>query len=353
MKSTNLYYLPTNHLSHYMPDEAVFAFSAKYGRHIIPIDTKFETCINHEEAQSFLHEKCLSLKVFPPCNREHCSTCQFIIPPLDIVGEHGHGINSNPIDSHLRVVSTTHGKRIDLTRFYNTCVPNLPPNLCCPICRNSSRTLMLSITSYPSCGFQLSDTTGILSYTPDNQNGFYYNVDPIGINSPLEMSQQSFSSDRTRTFNSSSESLSFSNPPPLYDDISLNSQANFRRDAKHALAIHCVSCKKFGIVAPVFPCAYNINHKRQNRNAVKTCNVNIPSEYPNESMITGRIVVCTKCASSGCSHPVACQSCERNDIFIQSRNRFRHLIIRKGLLSYQREDCFAKRVTNDSVIVVQ
>ena len=298
-----------------MPDEAVFAFSAKHGRHIIPIDTKFETCNNFEGTQSFLHDQCLSLKVYPPCNREKCSTCQFVIPPLDIAGEHGHGINSNPIDSHLRIISPIHGKSIDLTRFYNTCAPNLPPNLCCPICRNSRRTLVLSITSYPSSGFQLSNTAGILSYTPDDQNGFYYHVDPIGTNSLSEVSQQSSSADRIRTYNSFFDKLSFSYPPPLYDDIGFNSQANFRWDAKYALAIHCVSCQKFGLVAPVFPCAYNVNHKTQNRNAVQTCYDTIPRGCSNESMIIGRTVVRTKCASSSCSHPVACHFCTLNDIF--------------------------------------
>ena len=37
--------------------------------------------------------------------------------------------------------------------------------------------------------------------------------------------------------------------------------------------------------------------------------------FTTESMIIGRTVVRTKYASSGCSHPVACHSCTRNDIF--------------------------------------
>ena len=154
-------------LSH-IPSQLAACYSGKYGRFCAPCQTQSGS---------------MQMEAFSKCSRGKlkCSTCALKIPPRVTCGqeenddrreeqtnEYSEGgeeeksadeLSHNEILDIYSVLSikSRHKNRsqgiysIDLENFYCKCVPNIPSDLICPICReNTQRTLLLSAFSYQS-----------------------------------------------------------------------------------------------------------------------------------------------------------------------------------------------------------
>ena len=256
----------------YLPKQVAVAFSGKYGRHCVPME--WEPIA--QQTQPRLYEA---------CGRRRCRTCRLRIPVC--------------VDSQAEIngyigIENKHGERMDMTHFYNTCVPNLPPDLICPSCRrNDHRTLVLSTVSYRSSALATGRT--LLTYTPHPKD------DDTEENSDSD-SRQEGTPKRKKQKMKNPASFAF---PYMYDDVALPTRwepVKRADDAKYGIAIHCVSCEQFGVVAPAdicmdirFPC-----HDRK-RNVMV-------GKYVST---VGGIFVRTKCSKQDCNHPVSCEACSR------------------------------------------
>jgi len=250
------------------------ALNGKYGRHCIPLEFSSET----NQTEPKLQEE---------CSRRKCRTCKLHIPVCENQDAKIHSYISIPNE---------HGKPLDLSRFYNKCVPNLPPDLICPSCRCSDkRTLVMSTISYPS-----NETTGgntSLTYTPrakdktesDKSDSAAYEEEQ----EPQRKKQRCVNMPDSFAFPSICEDLSF---PTTWEPL------EHAQDVKHGIAIHCVSCQNFGVVAPAasccderFPCH---ERTRQVRNGKDAATI-------------GGIFVRRLCSNQGCLHAVSCEACSR------------------------------------------
>ncbi len=213
-------------------------------------------------------------KLQKACSRRKCKTCQLFIPACDDP--------DTTINKYL-TVPDKHGKKIDLTRFYNKCVPNLPPDLICPSCRCSDkRTLVLSVLSYPSNSATTKST--LLTYTPLQQEG----TTTHGKIETGDNEEEPVPPRKRPRIASPKQSFAF---PPICNDLSIPTRrAPLEQDSniKHAIAIHCVSCTKFGVVAPAGPCltcsreVWHLAYDRQDRsNSVGVATVKTRCEHCN------------------------------------------------------------------------
>lgn len=270
-----------------LPMEVAVAFNAKYGRHCIPL--KWNTETNQAEPQ-----------LYDACCKKKCRTCKFPIPADVTVDAKIHS---------LIQIQNKNGKPLDLKHFYNKCIPNLPSNLTCPSCRcTDKRTLVLSTYSYPSSA---GGRNTLLTFTPrdvddessdesssdtdnddDDEQEDDYAVEPQRKKQRLDKEQN----------DDAASSFAF---PPVYEDLALPTKwepLERTPDAKHVIAIHCVSCQKFGMVAPAGPC----------------CNDNFPChERTRQVTIAARaatiggVFMRRKCSNEACLHAVSCEACSR------------------------------------------
>jgi hypothetical protein len=146
-------------------------------------------------------------------------------------------------------------KRLRLDVYHNKCIPNLPSDLVCPVCRViDRRTLMLTEISYvtepgterrfgvgrmqqgrPLVQAEIDSLTftpAAARRSPEGENE--------GIGEPIT----------TRSDRELVESF-----PPRYGEPFLYNHVNHRdREAdmnrKHAISIHCEGCGSFGVLAP-------------------------------------------------------------------------------------------------------
>lgn len=255
-----------------IPMEVAVAFNGKYGRHCIPLE--FSAATNQTEP-----------KLHPTCSRRKCVTCKLRIPTA-----------SNDDDAKIQEyisIQNKHGTPLDLTRFYNKCVPNLPPDLVCPSCRcRDKRSLVLSTISYPS-----NTTTGqntLLTYTPRGED------DDTESENGSDSSDEQEPQRKKRRLDV--DSFAF---PSRHDDLSMPTKwepLERANDVKHAIAIHCVSCQNFGVVAPAGPC-YDARFPC----VEKTRQVTVGKH----AATIGGVYVRRKCSNQDCLHTISCEACSR------------------------------------------
>lgn len=252
---------------HFVPESVAVLYSGNFGRFCLPCHP--ETGALYPNAYS----KCKRGK------KNKCPTCSLKIPPRFSVpqskreiendednndDENGDESSSNnqpvlDIDSVLEIQTRFKDRSqkrhysIDLRHFYCKCVPNLPPDLVCPLCRISDRrTLLLSAFSYQAEPSAAREQPGhmSLSFTPlmmtekeqqpvaKRARRAGYGIDGDGDGSTAAAD---FPSEYTDMF-----------LPTLSGALVL--RRLFKQDCKHAMAIHCVSCQKFGLIAPARIC---------------------------------------------------------------------------------------------------
>lgn len=258
--------------------EVAVAFNGKYGRHCIPLEFSSET--NSTEP-----------KLYQPCSKKKCETCKLRIPPDDDPDAKIHAFIHIP---------NKRGKAMDLTHFYNKCVPNLPPDLICPSCRCSEkRTLVLSTLSYPSNATSGRNT--LLTYTPRGRNKVAER-DESGSDTETDEDEEQEEPQRKKQRVDNLDSFAY---PELHDDLSFPSRwepLERANDAKHGIAIHCVSCKNFGVVAPAGPC-HDERFPCQERTRQVTIGKHVAT--------IGGIFARRKCSNQDCLHAASCEACSR------------------------------------------
>jgi hypothetical protein len=258
-----------------IPMEVAVAFNGEYGRHCIPLEYNVDKHITEFKLQK-------------ACSRRKCKTCQLFIPACEDP--------DTTINKYL-TVPDKHGKKIDLTRFYNKCVPNLPPDLICPSCRCSDkRTLVLSVLSYPSNSATTKST--LLTYTPLQQEG----TTTHGKIETGDNEEEPVPPRKRPRIASPKQSFAF---PPICNDLSIPTRrAPLEQDSniKHAIAIHCVSCTKFGVVAPAGPC---LNERFPCHERARLVTVG------RHATTIGGIYVRRKCSNQRCLQAVSCETCSR------------------------------------------
>ena len=230
-----------------VPMEAAIAYSSRYGRILIPQDEQVRCFLSDqrgagEEPRWFgqIHDSC-------PCKPGmECQGCKLIdnIPARkDFVTTLGRTIEEGySVDDFYtkRLQTKEPNVEIELKTYFPVSVPNLPPTLCCPLCRVSSRrTLFLTEVSYQSSETSTNYRTTPLTFTPLKSN-----------HDPESKRQRRDATWKDRLFSKDSY------PPPPYreDGIHKNIPIEHTSDAKSCISIHCENCKRFGLLAPAVPC---------------------------------------------------------------------------------------------------
>jgi hypothetical protein len=285
----------------YLPKQAAVAFNGKRGRHLLPLqwdeEKKVSNFVSHE-----------------PCQRKSCVTCKFRIPSktIDTPSSTSTGAvgRRNDMDDYLEFRNKK--GPIDLHSYHTTCVPNLPRDLHCPMCRTTDqRTLVLSEVAYRSDSRPVNRPDEVLlTWTPHEEQtapGYSSSDDDDGF---VVVRLDEPSPKRRKT---EEDQVLF---PPLYDDLAIpqtTQPIHLRSDCKHAISIHCSHCGEFGVIGPAavcwherFPC-----HERAR---------NLSDKY---QTVTGGVLVRSKCSSTtssaaspheGCQRSTLCESCTRGSM---------------------------------------
>ena len=226
-----------------LPMEAAIGYSARYGRVVIPQDEQVRIMIAEAE-----EEPRSNGRMYGPClcpKDQKCQGCKLIdnIPTRkEIVTTEGRVDEEGySVDDFYSCSRQSDGEevKVELKTYYPVCVPNLPSNLQCPVCRESSRrTLFLTEVSYQSSETSRDFRSTPLTFTP-------LKTDETGSKRPrLEETW------RDRLFPKDSY------PPAPYreDGVHKNVPIEHTPDKKTCISIHCENCKQFGLLAPAVPC---------------------------------------------------------------------------------------------------
>jgi hypothetical protein len=296
-------------VAQHLPQQVAVAFNGKYGRHCLPLawDAELQTS---------------GIQSYPSCCRrkQKCPTCRLKLTRLiqDQTTAAAQGSTSISIDDHLEL----RNKRgpIDLRCYAPKCIPNLPPDLTCPLCRTTDqRTLVLSEFSYKSEPGAATDRPShvFLTWTPqmeedndnddDDDDGSSRSGDDDGHRqeagtgtgrvSPAHKRQKTGPSSNTTT---TARPHPF---PPMYDEMAIpvrNEPIRLKSDCKHAISLHCSKCRNFGIFAPAGVC--------WNRGFVCHERGRHLEEDPHGTLLGG-VLVRTKCSLPDCHRPVSCLHC--------------------------------------------
>lgn len=247
----------------HLPTEVAIAFGGKYGRHCVPMQWNNQT--NQAEP---VHYKA--------CERTNCPTCRLKIdmdererPPCSIYNDYDIWL---PDKSQSK--RTTGKRRVDLSKYYPKCIPNLPHDLVCPHCTNShERTLVLSILSYKSSTPPPRASGKPLTYTPFNDEDYIEPQTQYIYDEELseEDEEDDDSDDEESTHNHAPSSTKRQRKEDhsmmedsfaythIFDEIAAPKRYEPIREsdlAKYAVAIHCVSCEMFGMLSPANPCSH-------------------------------------------------------------------------------------------------
>uniref|UniRef100_A0A7S3PCR8 Uncharacterized protein n=1 Tax=Amphora coffeiformis TaxID=265554 RepID=A0A7S3PCR8_9STRA len=227
-----------------LPLEAAIGYSTRYGRVVIPQEEQVRIIIE-EEAEE---EPRSNGRIYDPCpcpKDGKCQGCKLIdnipirkerISTEGRIDEEGYSV-----DDFYTCYRQADGKEVpvELKTYFPVSVPNLPPTLQCPVCRESSRrTLFLTEVSYqssePSNDFRFTP----LTFTP-------LKTDEAGSKKPRREDTW-----RDRLFPKDSY------PPAPYreDGVHKNVPIEHTPDKKTCISIHCENCKRFGLLAPAVPC---------------------------------------------------------------------------------------------------
>jgi hypothetical protein len=248
------------------------------------------------------------------------------------------------IHDSIQIVSgEAEGRFLDLKQYTNQCIPNLPSDLMCPVCRcTSQRTLLLSEFSYRGD----PATSG-----PDELSPLGYRsctvltLTPAAASTPCADAPQDEAKAKPATvdrgedvackkrpriepleevFGDKTSSLASSLfPPRPYQDLAIPIQndANETTDAavvplqpkpyiKHGISIHCVQCQKFAVLAPAglcwssrFPCLTRFKKLDNQFAATKD------KQQRQQAYHVGGMLVRTACSEPNCVRPVFCHDC--------------------------------------------
>jgi len=277
-----------------LPMEAGIAFCGKYGRHCVPMQWNIES-------------KRVEAIIYASCRRQACPTCRLKIdmdarerPPCEIYKDYDIWIPDQSKRCDGR-------RRVDLSKFYPKCIPNLPRDLLCPHCSDSEkRTLVLSIISYKSSTPPPHASGKPLTYTPFNDNDYSEPevYDGLQEDSGEENVGQSLEDALTvrkhpREENQVEDTFAY---PLIFDEIASPKayQAIEESDrAKYAISIHCVSCEKFGMLAPANPCSHE--HFRCRMRAKEIL-------FGGQNVLVGSMMVRNKCHNTMCNRSTRCMS---------------------------------------------
>jgi len=201
-----------------IPYAAAVAYNGKFGRHVVCLDA------NSMPIQ------------YPACDlgKRKCQGCCFKIPPrtstsqtdmsIDYDTDEAENIEYTTSDEpRLHDMHQIHARRngsvktLDLERFYLKCIPNLPPRTICPVCCSAQRTLLLSIVSYRTTDETVRQDQSKMSFT------FTPMIPDESTCLPID----------TRFF-----IPGCSRGPDCSGEF------------KHAICLHCASCKQFGMLSP-------------------------------------------------------------------------------------------------------
>jgi hypothetical protein len=274
----------------HLPASIAVAFSAKYGRHCVPMTWDDQT-------------KTSAILNYSKCQTPNCPTCQ-LKPPA-----RKEKTKNDSIDHHLEL----HNKRgpIDLTHYAPKCIPNIPSDLTCPHCRTRDRrTLVLSEFSYQSAPAAATDRPNNvqLTWTPrqdDETDGELISEEEEDSSnykdhttlSPPAAKRSKLESVADEDFSTPSSSFP---PSQVYDDMAIpirHEPIRLKSDSKHAMSMHCVQCQKFAILAPAGVCL--------DREIV--CPER--GRHLDDSTILGGVLVRTQCTLPDCHKPIGCSQC--------------------------------------------
>jgi hypothetical protein len=337
---------------HYLPQEAAVCYSGKSGRHcrpVVPVVQKDATDAEPlKNASLYFPTK---LYTYPPCHRgkrRNCPTCRVKIPAVQPSeqrfsdgGESGREedhaeeeeqqevpvaaaaaaaappqdddplpVGNQKLDDFYQI-QTSSGDHLRLDAYFNKCIPNLPSDLTCPICRvTNQRTLQLTEVTYQSApGTQRREhVTMTLTLTPNEEED---EDEKDNDQKPRASSPSSIVSPKRRRLHEDPgdtaglEDDSSSEPeetfPPIYQELFIPTTDEFQKpaeDCKTALSIHCQGCRQFSVIAPAVAC---LNSKFPCHS--KTMQSGDPA------IVIGGVLTRTRCRVSDCGCAVLCRAC--------------------------------------------
>ena len=304
-----------------LPQQAAVAYNGKYGRHILPMDGTIP-----------------QVKVFSKCQRLNCPTCKFKIPLLreerNVRTEDTSSSRIFPLQlEDCCEILNKDGVPLDLHSYVPKCIPNLPPDVTCPMCRvTERRTLILSSGSYQSESSARTPTQHLATFTPkldvEAADGALErsdteedrpSSDEEDIDDPPAQEARTASrrigrqgsiaqrdSKRRRTDTLLTDTVSF---PPRYNDPGIPMRQRpipYDADGKHLLSIHCSHCEKFAILTPVTPCW----------NGQFPCHF-VGSQLPDKyGTIVGGMLVRSQCSASDCTQATLCRACQSTHLHL-------------------------------------
>ncbi|GAX23552.1 hypothetical protein FisN_14Hh271 [Fistulifera solaris] len=253
-----------------IPKEVAVVFSGKFGRHILSIDD-----VRHV-----------------PCGRgkQNCETCRFKIPRKPRPTQ-----KESKLDSVLQIAVSSR-EILVLDEYFVKCVPNLPRDLICPLCRvTERRTLLLTEMSYPVPEEAAQGALkNMLTFTPS-----------------LEPQRKRARTHHPPRFPPLVPDLIIpgQTAPPVGDDS--DEESIQHEDFKHALAIHCTNCRGFGIFAPAGLC----------RGVVAS---RVDCLGKTRIDCAGGILCRTQCSYPSCMHAASCRDCGAQSDMRCCPDCFRH-----------------------------
>jgi hypothetical protein len=340
---------------HYLPQEAAVCYSGKSGRHCRPVVPVVQEDSDADQKNAY-HYFPTKLYTYPPCHRgkrRNCPTCRVKIPavqPIEQGGDDGESgseeeqaeeeeqqqapvaaaaaardddpppqdddplpVGNQKLDDFYQI-QTSSGEHLRLDTYINKCIPNLPSDLTCPICRvTNQRTLQLTEVTYQSApGTQRREhVTMPLTFTPNEED----DVDDDDDQKPRAYSPDSSpeilaSSKRRRLHEDPDDAAnavddSSSEPdetfPPIYQELFIPTTDEFQKpaeDCKTAISIHCQGCRQFAIIAPAVAC---LNSKFPCHS--KTMQSGDPA------IVIGGVLTRTRCRVSDCGCAALCRAC--------------------------------------------
>ncbi len=241
-----------------IPKEAAVVFSGKFGRHILPLPIDD---VRHV-----------------PCGRgkKNCETCRFKIPRKPRPTQ-----EESKLDSVLQIAVSSR-EILVLNEYFVKCVPNIPRDLICPLCRvTDRRTLLLTEMSYP--------------VPEEAAQGALKNM--LTFTHSLEPQHKRARTDHPPRFPPMVPDLFVpGHTPPIEHGDESGEESVQHEDFKHALAIHCTNCREFGIFAPAGLC----------RGVVAS---RVDCLGKNRVDCAGGILCRTQCSYPSCMHAVSCRDC--------------------------------------------
>ena len=320
--------LETFRILRYVPAQMAICYNQEYGRHCLAMKWDAEK----RQTEPVLYQHCQ--------RGPGCPTCKWNLSqkPVDkknaqqstILSNERVSQSSKEIHQSLEEYDTHNSLKIfdsernqdlssDLKHFTNQCIPNIPPDLICPVCRcQDKRTLLLSGFSYCSDQTTSTDELSPLGYrtcnlltltpaTPDHEVGTGLWQENPSAESEQEQEETSNSAKRPR-LSATSVSTPTSFPPLNYQDLALPKASDEERPTqplqpeshlKHVTAIHCTECRRFAVLAPSGLC-WSSRYPCLSR-----------SQTFGEASVTrvGGMLVRTSCSEPNCLRPVFCHNC--------------------------------------------